>query len=61
MSLTLTDEQIDLIYKAKTRMAVYYNDKGEFTVKCNDCAIRLVNDLLKVIDDLEFELDQLNK
>lgn len=61
MSKILTHEQINLIYKAKARTSVYYNDKGEFTVKCKDCAIKLVNDLLTIIDDLDFELNQLNK
>lgn len=61
MSNILTNEQLNLIYKAKARTAVYYNDKGEFTVRCSDCAIKLVNDLLKIIDDLDFELDLLNK
>jgi hypothetical protein len=56
MSNILTSEQEALVVKAKERIATY-KDK----ISCNDCSLLYVAMLLTVIDDLEFELQQLNK
>jgi len=60
-SKILTDEQATLVSKARKRVDVYRNNKGEINLSCQDCAITYMYKLIEIIDDLEFELDQLNK
>lgn len=60
MSSILTDQQVAFIKRAHERVEKYYNPKGELPF-CGDCAIAVMDGLLKIIDDLQFELDQLNK
>lgn len=60
-SRILTEEQIAIVAKARKRVADYADQNGEIKISCKDCAIMYVHELLKVIDDLDFELEQLNK
>lgn len=59
-SKLLTDEQIKSVKKAQLLVDIYKNPKTG-TVSCTNCAIKHVQNLLDVIDALEFELEQLNK
>lgn len=59
-SRILTTEQVESVEKAQLLLDIYKNaNTGK--VSCSDCAIKHVQNLLEVIDALDFELEQLSK
>jgi hypothetical protein len=59
-SRILTEEQIESVEKARLLVDIYKNPSTG-RVSCSDCALKHVQNLLEVVDALNFELDQLNK